>query len=128
LKLITQFAQSRSLEAIYQKYGCPLRLGLRDFQDEAVRRLICRLSLMIKHACVGGDGIALLNAGYILERAEPLETLAYTDVPVCKMRALLLLHEGNYAEARHLIDEALAQYAGDLVLQRMAAWLNKENC
>jgi hypothetical protein len=126
VKLITQFAQSRSLEAIYQKYGCPNRLLIRPFEDEEIRRLVCRLSLMIKHACVGGYGITMLNAGYILERAEPLETLAYTDAPVYKMRALLLLHEGNYGEARHLVEEALAQYTGDLVLRRMQAWLEKE--
>jgi hypothetical protein len=126
MKLITQFAQSRSLEAIYQKYGCPVRLGIRPFEDEEVRRLVCRLSLMIQHGYVGGYGITMLNAGYILERAEPLETLAYADVPVYKMRALLLLHEGNYGEARRLVDEALALYRGDLVLRRMAAWLDKE--
>jgi len=126
LKLITQFAQSRSLETIYQKYGCPLQLGLRDFQDENIRHLCMRLSMMIKHGCVGGDGIMMLNAGYILEAGEPLETLVPTDTPVYKMRILILLYEANYAEARHLVDEAIVRYKGDLVLRRMAAWLLKE--
>jgi hypothetical protein len=126
LKLITQFAQSRSLEVIYQKYGCPIRVGLRDFQNDGIRRLCMHLSMMIKHSRVGGNGIMVLNAGYILEAAEPLETLESTDASAYKMRVLVLLYKASYAEAQHLVDDALARYRGDPVLRRMRTWLDKE--
>ena len=124
MKLIAQFAQSRSLESLCRKYGCPIALGLRPFEHEQVRRLCMRASLLIKHYRFG-HGLWAINAAFILEMGEPLENLAFEDISTTRMRVLLLFYEQRYEEAARLLAVAETRYGKDSVLRCMRGWLEK---
>jgi len=124
MKLLPHYAESRSLAALCHKYGCPQALFLRNFADLTVRRLVCQVSLIIKHHTFG-YGFWALNAVFLLEAAEPLEERERSDVHMCRLTVFLLLYRKRFEEAREAILLAYQGHGRDPILVRMQKWLGK---
>lgn len=122
MKEISQWAESRRLDALLYKYRCLQWRG--EFQDEEVRRIVCSLSRIVKFWSFGYCSWAI-DAATLLDQSEPLEALTIDSLEVAKMRIFQAAYQKQFDEAAWELEQAYGVFGEDAILVRMRVWLRE---